>query len=36
MKLLVFFMGISNLLLAFQSNLCYIIWTKKNTLKNSQ
>jgi hypothetical protein len=33
MKLLVFFMRISNLLLVFQSNLCYIIWTLKHTLK---
>jgi hypothetical protein len=35
MKHLVFFMGISSLLLTFQINLCHIIWTSKNTPKVS-
>jgi hypothetical protein len=36
MKHLVFFMGISSLPLAFQSKLCHIIWTWKNTQKKTQ
>jgi len=35
MKPLVFFMGIFNLLLASQNNLCHIILTSKNTPKVS-
>jgi hypothetical protein len=36
MKLLVFFMGISSILIAFQSNLCHIIWTWKIPQKYPQ
>jgi hypothetical protein len=34
MKPLVFFVGISNLPLASQNNLCHIIWTSKKYLKS--
>jgi hypothetical protein len=35
MKPLVFFMGISNLPLVSQKNVCHIIWISKSTLKVS-